>query len=185
MDVLDKLNESQKQAVLATEGYIRVIAVPGSGKTKALTHRYVYLVKKLGISPSNILCVTFTNKAAREMKSRIEKMIGEIGGEYIRTFHGFCHLFLKEEIGTIKYPHNFTIQDNEDTKAILNNVYKSANLSRNIYKFNSALNDISDMKHKNEDYVLELIDSDISALRNKFLNTDDIQLKVFYGYLYF
>ncbi len=84
---LSTLNERQLDAVTTTEGYVRIIAGAGTGKTKALTHRYAYLVNELGISTSNILCVTFTNKAAREMSKRIRQMIGDSDTGYICTFH--------------------------------------------------------------------------------------------------
>ena len=84
------LNKSQYEAVTTTEGYVRVIAGAGSGKTRALTNRFAYLVNDVGIPPGNILCVTFTNKAANEMRARIHKMIGDKDTGYINTFHGFC-----------------------------------------------------------------------------------------------
>lgn len=93
---IDELNEQQKEAVTTTEGYVRIIAGAGTGKTKALTYRYAYLVDELGISTSNILCVTFTNKAAREMSKRIRQMIGDSDTGYICTFHGFCVKLLSE-----------------------------------------------------------------------------------------
>lgn len=89
-DYLSTLNERQLDAVTTTEGYVRIIAGAGTGKTKALTHRYAYLVNELGISTSNILCVTFTNKAAREMSKRIRQMIGDSDTGYICTFHTFA-----------------------------------------------------------------------------------------------
>ena len=89
--ILFGLNDRQRQAVTTTEGYVRVIAGAGSGKTKALTHRFAYIVERLGISPSNILCVTFTNKAAREMGVRVKRLIsaGNVN-DLICTYHGFC-----------------------------------------------------------------------------------------------
>ena len=89
-DILNGLNESQLAAVTATEGYVRVIAGAGSGKTRALTHRFAWLVNDLGILPGNILCVTFTNKAANEMRQRIHQLTGDDDTGYISTFNGFC-----------------------------------------------------------------------------------------------
>ena len=95
---LSELNEKQLEAVKTTEGYVRVIAGAGSGKTKLLVHRYSYLVKECGIDPHNILCVTFTNKAAREMKNRIKHLIGEwFDTNLICTYHSFCAKILREE----------------------------------------------------------------------------------------
>ena len=94
--MIDNLNEEQKLAVTSTEGFIRVIAGAGSGKTRALTHRFAYLVNEIGIMPSNILCVTFTNKAANEMRSRIKKLTGDNDTGYICTFHSFCVSVLKK-----------------------------------------------------------------------------------------
>ena len=96
-DYLEQLNEAQREAVTTTEGYVRVIAGAGSGKTRALTCRTAYLVNELGIMPGNILCVTFTNKAAQEMRQRIHKMTGDNDTGYINTFHGFCVSVLAEE----------------------------------------------------------------------------------------
>ena len=96
MDLLQKLNPAQREAVTSTEGYVRVIAGAGSGKTRALSHRFAYLVNELGILPGNILCVTFTNKAANEMRQRIHNLTGDNDTGYINTFHGFCVSVLQE-----------------------------------------------------------------------------------------
>lgn len=129
IDIVKDLNEAQKEAVTSTEGYIRVIAGAGSGKTKALTSRYIYLVKELGISTANILCVTFTNKATREMKKRIRSVIGDNDTGLISTFHGFCRILLKEDIHTMWYPSNFIVMDTEDMESILKIVYEQANIT--------------------------------------------------------
>ena len=120
-DTLEGLNEEQKKAVTTTEGYVRVIAGAGSGKTRALTHRYVYLVNDIGIATANILCVTFTNKAANEMKKRIRNMIGDQDTGMVCTFHGFCVQLLREDIHTMNYPDSFLILDEEDVEAVLRN----------------------------------------------------------------
>ena len=90
MDLLQGLNSAQRQAVTSTEGFVRVIAGAGSGKTRALSHRFAYLVNELGILPGNILCVTFTNKSANEMRQRIHRLTGDNDTGYVNTFHGFC-----------------------------------------------------------------------------------------------
>ena len=96
-DILAGLNEAQLRAVTETEGYVRVIAGAGSGKTRALSRRFAYLVNELGILPGNILCVTFTNKAAGEMRQRIHALTGDNDAGYINTFHGFCVGVLQED----------------------------------------------------------------------------------------
>ena len=95
--ILEHLNGAQREAVTTTEGYVRVIAGAGSGKTRALSHRFAYLVNDIGIPPGNILCVTFTNKAANEMRARIHDLTGDRDTGYINTFHGFCANVLQEE----------------------------------------------------------------------------------------
>lgn len=113
------LNQRQQEAVEATEGRVRVVAGAGSGKTRVLAHRYAYLVNDIGISPGNILCLTFTNKAAQEMKRRISTMVdrGSVN-DFICTIHSFCAKFLRREIYRIGYPKNFTIIDEEDSKVL-------------------------------------------------------------------
>ena len=118
-DIFQGLNNRQAEAVKATEGRIRVVAGAGTGKTKALTHRYAYIVNVLGIDPANILCLTFTNKAAAEMRSRISEMVqsGDYN-DFVCTLHGFCVKFLRQEIYRLGFPKTFTILDEEDSKAI-------------------------------------------------------------------
>ena len=122
--IMSNLNESQKQAVLETEGYVRVIAGAGSGKTRALTARHAYLVEEMGISPSNILCITFTNKAAREMKNRLRRLLGDgIDTSFVSTLHAFCTRVLREDIGRLFYPESFVVLDGTDQKSILEEIY--------------------------------------------------------------
>lgn len=113
------LNSRQTEAVEATEGRVRVVAGAGSGKTRVLAHRYAFLVNELGISPGNILCLTFTNKAAQEMKHRIARMVdrGSVN-DFICTIHSFCVKFLRREIYRIGYPKSFTVIDEEDAKQL-------------------------------------------------------------------
>ena len=106
-DLLTELNESQRKAVLSTEGYIRVVAGAGSGKTRALTYRFANLINDIGILPGNILCVTFTNKSANEMRQRIHSLTGDNDTGYINTFHGFCVSVLQEDISSLGYPKSF------------------------------------------------------------------------------
>ena len=115
--IFDNLNEKQKEAVKATEGRVRVVAGAGAGKTRVLAHRFAFLVNELGISPSNILCMTFTNKAAQEMRNRIAKMVhqGHVN-DFVCTIHGFCVKVLRRDIHRLGYPKNFIIHDEDDAK---------------------------------------------------------------------
>ncbi|MDR1687605.1 MAG: ATP-dependent helicase [Clostridiales bacterium] len=141
--LLASLNEEQKQAVLLTEGYVRVIAGAGSGKTRALTARYAYLVQELGISPSNILCITFTNKAAREMKKRLRYFLGDgIDTSFVSTLHAFCTRVLREDIGRLFYPENFVVLDNSDQKSILEEIYEELNIKMDTATFEFMIDKI-------------------------------------------
>ena len=128
-DVLENLNEEQIEAVTSTEGYIRVVAGAGSGKTRALTHRFAYLVNDLGIRPGNILCVTFTNKAANEMRQRIHYLTGDNDTGFINTFHGFCVSVLQEDSHAVQYPKSFLVLDNSDIDAMLRMIYEERGLT--------------------------------------------------------
>lgn len=180
---IDELNEQQKEAVTTTEGYVRIIAGAGTGKTKALTYRYAYLVDELGISTSNILCVTFTNKAAREMSKRIRQMIGDSDMGYICTFHGFCVKLLREDIHAINYPQNFVVMDNEDTEDILKTVYENAHIQSRTYTFDMARDHISAMKNEMQ-HITYLADISNDRLLADYEKASDIPEKVFLGYLY-
>ncbi|MBY6753755.1 AAA family ATPase [Clostridium botulinum] len=184
LDVISGLNDAQREAVTTTEGYIRVIAGAGSGKTKALTSRYIYLVHELGISTANILCATFTNKAAREMKKRIRTMIGDNDTGLIGTFHGFCRRLLKEDIYTINYPDNFIVMDNEDMDLVLRIVYEDANISSKQFTFSKAKDMISKRKNKDFKYISYIIETDNNELKKKFLTSKNVEDRIFYGYLY-
>ena len=141
--ILSGLNERQKEAVTTTEGYVRVIAGAGTGKTKALTHRFAYIVDRLGISPANILCVTFTNKAAREMSARIRRMVdpGNVN-DFICTYHGFCVKVLREDIHRVMYPKSFQILDAEDQKDILRKIYEELSITSREKTYDQAIKDI-------------------------------------------
>ena len=121
---LEQLNEEQLQAVTSTEGFVRVIAGAGSGKTRALSHRFAYLVNDVGILPWNILCVTFTNKSANEMRQRIHQLTGDNDTGYINTFHGFCVSILQEDSHVVQYPKNFLVLDNSDIDSMLKIIYE-------------------------------------------------------------
>lgn len=180
-----KLNEEQLEAVTSTEGYVRVIAGAGSGKTRALTHRFAFLVNEMGILPEHILCVTFTNKAANEMRQRIHNLIGDNDTGYINTFHGFCVTVLQEDSHAVQYPKSFLVLDNSDIDAMLRIIYEERNLSMRDMTFGDARDMIENIKlFKQPDYYLDMIDLSVDVLREKYLaaqNTADI---IFYGYLY-
>ncbi|MGM9637852.1 MAG: ATP-dependent helicase [Eubacteriales bacterium] len=145
--ILSGLNPDQIAAVEATEGYVRVVAGAGTGKTKALTHRYAYLVQELGVSTSNILCMTFTNKAANEMKNRVRSMLGEgVDCTLISTIHSFCARILREDIEKLFYPSSFLILDNADQKQILEEVYEELGLKLDTASFQTMLDRIERYK---------------------------------------
>ena len=145
MDILEGLNEKQIEAVTTTEGYVRVIAGAGSGKTRALASRFAYLVNDLGIMPGHILCVTFTNKSAREMAMRIHRLTGDNDTGYINTFHGFCVSVLQEDSFAVSYPKNFLVIDNSDIDEMLAIIYEEMGLTLRDMPFNKA-RDMIEMK---------------------------------------
>lgn len=156
-NIFEQLNERQIEAVTSTEGYVRIIAGAGSGKTKTLTHRYAYLVQAAGIHPSNVLCVTFTSKAAGEMKRRVRKLIGDgYDNSLITTYHGFCVRVLREDIGKLFYPQNFPILDQGDQKKILEEIYTEMELKLDSSSFEKILESIHYIK-AHEDYVDRLV----------------------------
>ena len=149
MDILNGLNKEQKEAVEAIDGYVRVIAGAGTGKTRTLTHRYAYLIEELGISPSNILCITFTNKAANEMKRRIKAMLGEaFDTSFVATLHAFCTRVLREEIFRLFYPENFIVLDNIDQKKILEEVYEEMGVKMDTASFKFMIDQIRYYKNR-------------------------------------
>ncbi|MBQ4354545.1 MAG: UvrD-helicase domain-containing protein [Clostridia bacterium] len=164
-DLFDKLNEGQLSAVTATEGYVRIIAGAGSGKTKTLTHRYGYLVKAAGIHPGNVLCVTFTNKAAGEMKKRVRALIGDgYDNSLITTYHGFCVRVLREDIHRLFYPKSFTILDESDQRKILSEIYTELEIKLDRATFEKILDAVHRLK-SNESYVSAMISGDFSAVK--------------------
>ena len=184
-DYLEQLNEAQREAVRATEGYVRVIAGAGSGKTRALTCRFAYLVNELGIMPGNILCVTFTNKAAQEMRQRIHKMTGDNDTGYINTFHGFCVSVLDEESYAVQYPKSFLVLDNSDIDSMLKIIYEERGLSLRDMSFASAREMIEIQKlFKKPEYYRDLIALPLDELHEKYRLAADVKDIIFYGYLY-
>ena len=184
-DVLEGLNPQQIQAVTTTEGYVRVIAGAGSGKTRALTHRFAYLVNEIGISPGNILCVTFTNKAASEMRKRIHEMTGDTDTGYICTFHSFCVSILQEDSHAVCFPKSFMVLDNGDIDAMLRMIYEERNLSMKDKTFANARDMFEMRKGVTEPrYYMHLIQDSIQQLYEKYMAAEKIDDILFYGYLY-
>lgn len=137
-DILSGLNTEQREAVTTTEGFVRVMAGAGSGKTRALAHRFAYLVNGVGILPSNILCVTFTNKSANEMRRRIRALTGDNDTGFISTFHGFCVSVLQEDSYFVQYPKSFLVLDNSDIDSMLAVIYEERGLTLRDMTFSKA-----------------------------------------------
>lgn len=183
--LLCQLNQAQLEAVTSTEGFIRVIAGAGSGKTRALSHRFAFLVNEIGILPGNILCVTFTNKAANEMRHRIHNLIADNDTGYINTFHGFCVSILQEDSHAIQYPKNFLVLDNQDIDSMLKIIYEERGLTLRHKTFSKARDMIEMYKlERYPNYYLDLITMSLDTLRQKYLGATDVNDIIFYGYLY-
>ena len=148
-NIYETLNDMQQMAVFHTEGPLLILAGAGSGKTRVLTHRIAYLMEEKHVSPYNIMAITFTNKAAAEMRNRVNKIVG-FGAEqvWVSTFHSACVRILRRYIDRIGYSTDFTIYDTDDQKRLMKNVIKDLNLDSKIYKENGMLNKISDFKNK-------------------------------------
>ena len=180
---LCELNEQQRQAATTTEGFIRVVAGAGSGKTKTLTARYLYLVEMLGISTANILCVTFTNKAAAEMKKRIRRQLPDQDLGRITTFHGFCVGLLKEDCHVVRYPANFIVLDEEDKESILRRVFEDLGITSRDMTIKDAVDHIG-WRKGGRGYVKTLIDPDPEHLVELSQGANTLKDKVMYRYFY-
>ena len=184
-DLLAGLNPAQREAVTATEGFVRVIAGAGAGKTRALTRRFAYLVDEMGILPGHILCVTFTNKAANEMRRRIHNLTGDNDTGYINTFHGFCVSVLQEDSYAVQYPKRFLVLDNSDIDSMLRIIYEERGLSLRDMTFSAARDMIEIEKLKNRPaYYRELIALSPDELKEKYEKADTARDIIFYGYLW-
>ena len=182
MSYLKELNPEQHQAATTTEGYIRVVAGAGSGKTKTLTARYMYLVEQLGISTANILCVTFTNKAAAEMKKRIRRQLPDQDLGRITTFHGFCVGLLKEDCHVVRYPTTFIVLDEEDKEAILRTVFEDLSITSRDMTIKEAIDHIG-WRKGGRGYVKTLIGNP-EKLRELSDAASTLKDKVLYRYFY-
>lgn len=184
-DILFGLNDEQRDAVTSTEGFVRVMAGAGSGKTRALAHRFAYLVNEVGILPANILCVTFTNKAANEMRRRIRSLTGDNDTGFISTFHGFCVAVLQEDGYFVQYPKSFLVLDNSDIDSMLKIIYEERGLTLRDMTFSNARDMIEIEKCKNRpQYYLDVIAMDTDALKKKYDEAVSAKDVIFYGYLY-
>ena len=147
MSVYDTLNDKQKEAVFHTEGSLLVLAGAGSGKTRVLTHRIAYLMEEKKVKPWNILAITFTNKAAGEMRERVDKLVGDAAGKvWVSTFHSACVRILRRDIGWIGFDTNFAIYDTEDQKSLMKSVCKQLQVDTKLYKERALMSAISEAK---------------------------------------
>jgi len=148
MDYLDKLNPQQKEAAIHKEGPLLILAGAGSGKTSTMTHRIAYLIKEEGIAPYNIFAVTFTNKAAKEMRDRVEDLIGQGTNMWILTFHSACLRILRKNAAEAGYTQDFVVYDPTDQKVVIKNCLKEQNVDEKKYSPQYVLSIISDCKEK-------------------------------------
>ena len=176
MSIYDTLNKEQKEAVLTTEGPLLLLAGAGSGKTRVLTHRIAYLIEEQGVNPWNILAITFTNKAAGEMRERVDNLVG-YGSEqiWISTFHSLCVRILRRYIDRIGYDNHFTIYDTDDQKSLMKSIIKKLNIDTKKYKEKTFLSAISSAK----DELVSLREFEIQAMGNF---GQQMQAKVFREY---
>lgn len=149
MSIYDTLNEPQKEAVYHTEGPLLILAGAGSGKTRVLTHRIAYLIEEKGVNPWNILAITFTNKAAGEMRERVDRIVG-FGSEsiWVSTFHSMCVRILRRHISLLGYDTSFTIYDADDQKTLMKDVCKLLQIDTKIYKERALLSAVSHAKNE-------------------------------------
>ena len=149
MSIYDTLNDKQKEAVFTTEGPVLILAGAGSGKTRALTHRIAYLIGEKGVAPWNILAITFTNKAAEEMRERVDKLV-DYGSDsiWVSTFHSMCVRILRRYIEGLGFTTSFSIYDSDDQKTLIRQVLKKLELDPKMYKEKSILAEISSYKDK-------------------------------------
>ncbi len=193
MSIYESLNNMQQEAVYHTEGPLLILAGAGSGKTRVLTHRIAYLIAEKGVNPWNILAITFTNKAAQEMRERVDKIVGMDGGSvWVSTFHSTCVRILRRHADRIGYDNNFTIYDTDDQKTLMKDVCRRLNVDTKKYKERSLLAQISHAKDElitpdemllnaadfNEKKVAEIYREYQNSLRrNNALDFDDLIVK--------
>ena len=149
MSIYDTLNKEQKEAVMTTEGPLLLLAGAGSGKTRVLTHRIAYLIDEVGINPWNILAITFTNKAAGEMRERVDQIVG-FGADqvWVSTFHSTCVRILRRYIDKLGFDNHFTIYDTDDQKTVIKDVCKRQMIDTKMLKERAVLSAISSAKNE-------------------------------------
>ena len=149
MAVYDQMNERQKEAMLCTEGPELILAGAGSGKTRVLTHRIAYLISGKNVKPWHIMAITFTNKAAGEMRERVDRLVGEEAEQvWVATFHSTCVRILRRFIDRIGYDSSFTIYDADDQKTLMKQVFKELNIDTRTMKERNVLARISAAKNE-------------------------------------
>ncbi len=194
MSIYDSLNDMQKQAVFHTEGPLLILAGAGSGKTRVLTHRIAYLIEECGVNPWNIMAITFTNKAAGEMRERVDNLVG-FGSEsiWVSTFHSSCVKILRRYIDRIGFSNNFTIYDTEDQKSVIKSICKRLDIDTKKLKERAILGAISSAKNEMispEQYYMDnsadLVNKTIAGVyieyqkelkKNNALDFDDLLVK--------
>jgi DNA helicase-2/ATP-dependent DNA helicase PcrA len=182
---LTDLNPHQAQAVSATEGFVRCVAGAGSGKTRTLAYRFAYLYEVLGIQPGSILTVTFTNKAANEMRNRIRSLIGDHALGFIGTFHSFCTSVLKEDSHAIGFPKSFAVIDREDLYAMLRIVYEERGLTLRDMKFSKACDMMEIIKCvENPRYIVDFVEQSTEELKRRYDHSTTVKDIIFNGCLY-
>ena len=181
--LLQDLNVEQQAAVTTTEGYVRVSAGAGTGKTRTLTYRYAYLISGLGLSPRAVLCVTFTNKAAQELKARVSKLCGDIANPMVATFHGFCAEFLRQEIKAVGFPQNFGILDVADSKSLIKQVFRALKVNGREFSLKKAWEYIDGRKY-DISYARELIAVDSEHILKLAHSVATVPERVFWHYVY-
>ena len=149
MSIYDTLNPMQKEAVFHTEGPLLILAGAGSGKTRVLTHRVAYLIQEKQVNPWNILAITFTNKAAGEIRERVDQLV-DFGADsiWVSTFHSSCVRILRRHITYLGYNTNFSIYDSDDQKTLMKQIFKSMDIDTRQFKERSVLGMISSAKDK-------------------------------------
>lgn len=189
---LSKLNEKQKTAVFIVDNPVRLVAGAGSGKTRVLTEKIAYLIGELNYDPEKILALTFTNKAAKEMRDRVKKIIGkEAEKAQISTFHSLCYLILKEEIHHLGYKNNFFLMDASDQKDLLKKIYNAKNLMVRNYSFSDVISFISWVKNKKINFKKFFEEKEVIAIFDEYSKLNykidyenfGVYVKIFNSYL--